>query len=95
MAAEASGYLPKGESWKYFIEGRTAYDGDKPINTTGGRSSFGQAHGASGLAEVAEAVRQMRGLCGERQIKHPVKTAMIYGIGGGQTGTATILRNNR
>jgi len=50
IAAEIAGYLPKGEGWKYVIEGRTAYDGDKPINTNGGRTSFGHAHAASGLA---------------------------------------------
>ena len=33
LAAEEIGYLPKGEGWKYVLEGRTAYDGDKPINT--------------------------------------------------------------
>ncbi|MGX8729208.1 MAG: thiolase C-terminal domain-containing protein, partial [Lachnospiraceae bacterium] len=41
IAAEIAGYLPYGEGWKYICEGRTAYDGDKPINTNGGRTSFG------------------------------------------------------
>ena len=52
IAAEIAGYLPWGEGWKYICEGRTAYDGDKPINTNGGRTSFGHAHAASGLADV-------------------------------------------
>ena len=41
LAAEEVGYLPKGEGWKYVMEGRTAFDGDKPINTNGGRTSYG------------------------------------------------------
>ena len=71
ISAEIAGYLPKGEGWKYVCEGRTAYDGDKPINTNGGRTSFGHAHAASGLADLYEAVMQMRGLCGETGKKSP------------------------
>jgi acetyl-CoA acetyltransferase len=92
IAAEIAGYLPKGEGWKYAIEGRTAYDGDKPINTNGGRTSFGHAHAASGLADIHEAVNQMRGLCGERQVKKLPKTTMLRGFGGGQNLAAIILR---
>ena len=92
IAAEAAGYLPKGEGWKYFLDGRTGYDGDKPINTNGGRTSFGHAHGASGLADVYEAVKQMRGECGDRQVKKLPKTTMLRGFGGGQNICATILR---
>ena len=91
IAAEAAGYLPKGEGWKYFIDGRTAFDGDKPMNTNGGRTSFGHAHAASGLADVYEAVKQLRGECGERQVKNSPKTAMLRGFGGAQNVLATIL----
>lgn len=94
VAGEASGYLPKGEGWKYFVEGRTAYDGDKPINTNGGRTSFGHAHAASGLADVYEAVLQMRGVAGERQVKKLPKTTLLRGFGGGQNLTAIVLRTN-
>ena len=92
ISAEIAGYLPKGEGWKYIIEGRTAFDGDKPINTNGGRTSFGHAHGASGLADVYEAVKQMRGECGERQVKKLPRTTMLRGFGGGQNVNATIIR---
>jgi acetyl-CoA C-acetyltransferase len=92
IAAETAGYLPKGKGWEYVIEERTAYDGDKPINTNGGRTSFGHAHAASGLADVYEAVMQMRGACGERQVKKLPRTTMLRGFGGGQNLSATILR---
>jgi acetyl-CoA C-acetyltransferase len=92
ISAEIAGYLPKGEGYKYILDGRTCFDGDKPINTNGGRTSFGHAHAASGLADLHEAVYQMRGLCGERQVKKFPKTAMLRGFGGGQNLTATILR---
>lgn len=92
IAAEIAGYLPEGEGWKYVCEGRTAYDGDKPINTNGGRTSFGHAHAASGLADIYEAVMQMRNECGERQVKKLPKTTMLRGFGGGQNLAAIILR---
>ena len=92
LAGEISGYLPEGEGWKYFIDGRTAFDGDKPINTNGGRCSFGHAHAASGLADIYEAVMQMRGVCGERQVKKLPKTAFIRGFGGAQNVASIIMR---
>jgi len=92
LAGEVTGYLPEGEGWKYFMEGRCAYDGDKPINTNGGRCSFGHAHAASGLADIYEAVMQMRGECGARQVKKLPKTSMLRGFGGAQNVAAIILR---
>ena len=91
-AAEIAGYLPYGEGWKYICEGRTAYDGDKPINTNGGRTSFGHAHAASGMADVYEACMQMRGECGERQVKKLPKTTMLRGYGGAQNVAVVLLR---
>jgi acetyl-CoA C-acetyltransferase len=92
VSAEIAGYLPYGEGWKYICQGRTAYDGDKPINTNGGRTSFGHAHAASGLADVYEACRQMWGECGERQVKKLPKTTMLRGYGGAQNIAAVLLR---
>lgn len=92
ISAEIAGYLPYGEGWKYICEGRTAYDGDKPINTNGGRTSFGHAHAASGLADLYEAVRQMRGEAGEGQMKKIPKTAMLRGYGGAQNICTYIIR---
>ena len=90
-AAEIAGYLPYGEGWKYICDGRTAFDGDKPINTNGGRTSFGHAHAASGLADVYECCMQMRGECGEHQVKKLPKTAMLRGYGGSQNVAAIML----
>ncbi len=91
-AAEEVGYLPRGEGWKMVLEGRTAFDGDKPINPHGGRTSYGHSFGVSGLADVYEAVLQLRGDAGERQVKNHPKTAMLRGFGGGQNARVEILR---
>ncbi|MDO4623058.1 MAG: thiolase family protein [Eubacteriales bacterium] len=94
LAAEEIGYLPKGEGWKYAIDGRLAYDGDKPVNTNGGRTSYGHAFGASGMADIFEAVTQMRGEAGERQIKKTPKHTFLRGFGGAQNVRAIILESN-
>jgi len=92
IGAEESGYIPKGQAWKYILDGRVAIDGDKPINTNGGRCQFGHAHAASGLADVYEAVKQMRGQAGANQLKQVPKTTMLRGFGGGQNLCVEILR---
>ena len=92
LAAEELGYLPKGEGWKWVLEGRTAFDGDRPINPHGGRTSYGHAYGASGMADIYEAVLQLRGQAGPRQIQKNPKTAMLRGFGGGQNCHIPILR---
>ena len=92
LAAEEIGYLPKGEGWKYVMEGRIAYDGDKPMNTNGGRTSYGHAFAASGMADVFEAVTQMRGEAGERQVKKLPKYAFLRGFGGAQNVRCIILK---
>ncbi len=84
LAAEMCEYLPKGEGWQYVKEGRIAYDGDRPVNTNGGRCQYGHAAGASGLHDLYEAVRQMRGDAGATQVGHEVNHAMLRGFGGSQ-----------
>ncbi len=92
LAAEECEYLPKHEAWKYVLNSRTAYDGDRPINTNGGRCHYGHAHGTSGLADVYEAVQQLRGNMGPTQIKGDPQYAMLRGYGGGQNVTCQILK---
>lgn len=94
LAAEEVGYLPKGEGWKYVLDGRIAFDGDKPMNTNGGRTSYGHAFGASGMADIFEAVTQMRGDAGERQVKKLPKHVFLRGFGGAQNVRAIILESN-
>ena len=93
-STETGGYFRPGESWKAIIDGRTAFDGDKPISTTGGRTWMGHAWSASAGAEIAEAVRQMRGLCDDRQI-HPLpEVSVIENIGHGIHVNVSVLRTH-
>ena len=91
LAAEISGYIPEGQAWKYVMDGRTNIDGDKPINPNGGRTAFGHAHAASGLADFYDAVKQMRGEA-FKPIKKVPKTVFLRGFGGGQNLCNVIIR---
>ena len=90
-AAEVFGYLPAGEGYKYELDGRTCFDGDRPINTHGGDLSYGHSYGVCGLNWVGEAVQQLRGTAGERQVKN-ARTSLVRGMGGAHTSAATLLR---
>jgi len=62
------------------LETDVSYRGRLPINTGGGQISCGQAGLAGGGLNFVEAVRQLRGEAGARQVAHPYN-AMVTGIG--------------
>jgi acetyl-CoA C-acetyltransferase len=93
-SAEVFGYLPEGKGYTYELEGRTGFDGDRPINPHGGDLSFGHAFGASGVNMLGEAILQMRGEAGECQVKKPVRRCLVRGMGGGHTSVGVILESN-
>ncbi len=78
---EDLGFCEKGEGPKLVEEGRTAIDGDIPINTSGGLKSFGHPIGASGVRMLYECVSQLRGEAGERQVANPT-FGLAHNVGG-------------
>ena len=62
-------------------EGRTLISGDVPVNTSDGLTARGHPVGATGLAQVAEIVWQLRGEAGNRQVLNP-KTGLAHDAGG-------------
>lgn len=81
---EDLGFYPKGEGWKAALEGRTALDGELPVNTSGGLKAKGHPIGATGVAQVCEIFMQLQGRCGERQVEaERGLTCNIAGYGNG------------
>lgn len=63
---EGFDFCPKGEAGPFIMEGNLGLKGSLPTNTGGG--SLSEAY-TMGWTHVAECVRQLRGECGERQVK--------------------------
>jgi acetyl-CoA C-acetyltransferase len=86
LATEDLGFFERGTAWKAAENGETSRDGSKPINLSGGLKSKGHPVGASGVGQVVEVWKQLRGQAGERQIKRPLKYGLTHNVGGtGQT----------
>jgi len=80
MALEDLGFCKKGEGGAFVENGAIAPGGKFPVNTNGGGLSCVHPNMYGAFATV-EAVRQLRGECGERQVKN-AKTALVNGNGG-------------
>ncbi|MDT5096026.1 MAG: hypothetical protein QOH60_5389 [Mycobacterium sp.] len=88
--AEA-GFCADGDQEKLLADGATEIHGAMPVNTDGGLIANGEPIGASGLRQVHELVRQLRGEAGDRQVpgEPRVGFAQVYGAPG--TAAATVL----
>ncbi len=91
LLSELSGYVGEGQAWRAALDGRFMFDGDRPMNTSGGRHGMGHAFGASAGADVYETVKQMRGQAGPRQIKSPPRVAAVHNHGYGMHSSVTVL----
>ncbi|MFE3204237.1 thiolase domain-containing protein [Embleya sp. NPDC055664] len=79
MWLEGHDIAPVGEGWKMVDRGETAFDGDFPVNPSGGVLSSNPI-GASGMLRFLEAALQVRGTAGEHQVDGAkVALAQAYG----------------
>ena len=81
LTLEDAGFCPKGEGMRFVRENDLTFKGNFPVNTHGGQLGFGQAGPAGGMSQVIEAVRQIMGRCGERQVAN-CNVAYVSGTGG-------------
>jgi acetyl-CoA C-acetyltransferase len=81
MAIEDLGFFDKGAGGKAAMNGTTSRKGERPINTSGGLKARGHPPGATGLAQVHEIVRQLRGEAGERQVAD-ARVGLAHNVGG-------------
>ena len=81
MWMENLGFAAEGDGWKMVDEGATAFEGEMPINPSGGVLSSNPI-GASGMLRFGEAAMQVRGQAGEHQVDG-AKIALGHAYGGG------------
>jgi acetyl-CoA acetyltransferase len=89
LALEALGFCGLGEGGPFVAGQRTAPGGAFPMNTNGGGLSYTHS-GMYGMYLLVEAVKQLRGECGERQVKD-ARTAICHGTGGILSAAATAI----
>ncbi len=92
IAIEDLGFCKKGEGGKFVEDGNIAVGGKMPVNTTGGLKSIGHPVGATGIRQIADITRQLRGGLPEQIQVKGAKRGIALNIGGsGATAVVTIL----
>jgi acetyl-CoA acetyltransferase len=81
LTLEEAGFCKAGEAGAFVESHDLTWAGDFPLNTHGGQLSFGQAGVAGGMSHVTEAVRQIQGRGGARQVPN-LELAYAHGNGG-------------
>jgi len=86
---EDLGFCPKGEGGRFVADGAIAPGGRLPVNTSGGGLSYCHP-GMFGIFVLIEAVRQLRGEAGRRQVAR-CETAIAHGNGGTLSAQSTVI----
>ncbi len=89
LSLEALGFCGPGEAGALVASDRVRLGGDLPLNTSGGGLSYCHP-GQYGVLLLVEAVRQLRGEAGARQVSNP-QVALVHGTGGILSTHATVL----
>jgi acetyl-CoA acetyltransferase len=87
VATEGLGFFEPGTGGMAAEKGWTSIGGKIPVNPSGGLKSKGHPIGATGAAQIAEIVTQLRGEAGPRQVAG-ARTGLTHTLGG---NTATVL----
>jgi acetyl-CoA acetyltransferase len=90
---EELGFCERGESGSYYENGHTRINGKIPVNTHGGMLSHAHAGAAGGLFGIVEAVRQLRGGLGERQVEN-AEVGLVHNEGGILSSHCTLILGN-
>ena len=81
LTLEDAGFCAKGQGMQFLRDHDFTFKGDFPMNTHGGQLSFGQTGTAGGMTQVIEAMQQIQGRSGQRQLqRHDL--AYVSGTGG-------------
>ncbi|MFX0116012.1 MAG: thiolase domain-containing protein [Candidatus Hodarchaeota archaeon] len=94
LAIEDLDFFPQGQGGFATLDGQTALNAEISVNPSGGLKAGGNPLGASGIAQAVEAVLQLRGEAGSRQVNE-AEIALLHSIGGsGALGVCHILQRN-
>jgi acetyl-CoA acetyltransferase len=80
LQLEDLGFCGKGEGPAFVRRHGFTWDGDFPLNTSGGQLSAGQAGAAGGFVGMVEAIRQLTGQAAGRQVRR-AKLGLVSGFG--------------
>jgi acetyl-CoA acetyltransferase len=89
LLLEGLGFCPKGEGGAFVAGGALGPGGSLPANTTGGGLSYTHP-GQFGIFLLVEAVKQLRGECGPRQVEG-AEVAVAHGSGGVLSAMSTVV----
>lgn len=89
LSLEGLGFCPRGTAAEFIADGRIRPGGEFPLNTSGGGLSYCHP-GMFGLLLIVEAVRQLRGESGERQVAG-AQVTLAHGTGGILSTSSTVL----
>ena len=91
--SEEAGLFAKGEGAQALERGETKLDGRLPINPSGGLKARGHPVGATGVSQIVELVRQLRGEAGDYQVPNDPRNGLAVNFGGfGNNVVATVLK---
>lgn len=85
LSVEAIGLAEQGDGGRVTLAGETSLGGRVPVNPSGGLLSRGHPLGATGVAQIAEIVWQLRGRAGGRQVDG-ARIGLVETMGGGVAG---------
>jgi acetyl-CoA acetyltransferase len=91
MHLAETGFCADGEQEQLIAEGATEIDGRLPVNTDGGCLANGEPIGASGLRQVVEVTKQLRGRAGDRQVPGDPKVGFTHVYGAPGVSACTVL----
>jgi acetyl-CoA C-acetyltransferase len=94
LSLEAAGFAEPGEGWQLARDGEIGRSGRIPISTFGGLKARGNPLGATGVYQIVEVTRQLRGDAGDNQVAEArIGLAQVLG-GSGGTAVTHVLRRD-
>jgi len=91
MVYEALGLAERGKGYQLVRDGVVMFDGELPVNVSGGLKAKGHPVGATGIGMMVEMFLQLRGEAGERQVANVERTLVENHGGTGSVSVVTLL----